>query len=244
MGFAESLARAALEPNAGLGLFEEGTPALGSAVAAELLHGMANWARCLGAATAEAQQWQILCVLHECQVAILGAMLMCAGLAISHRTFECAKSGAKLGCANMGCVRGVLFSRRAFGWQGAVLLSLLLSVPIAAAASLPLEGPDAGRVASEPSNSFSADFTYVTPGTFDRPLELLGAPDGQHGRALRECVRTALSQEPCHPHPHFNAPMKLTSVLDSHLVDIVWRFSTTDCTCSDTPTLPGPLQRP
>ena len=38
--------------------------------------------------------------------------------------------------------------------------------------------------------------------------------------------------------------MKLTSVLDSHLVDIVWRFSTTAGMCSDTPTLPGPLQRP
>ena len=38
--------------------------------------------------------------------------------------------------------------------------------------------------------------------------------------------------------------MKLTSVLDSHLVLIVWRFSTTVCTCSDTQTLLRPLQRP
>ena len=172
VGFAESLARAALEQNAGLGLFEEGTPA--SAVAAELLHCKANWARCLGAATAEAQQWQILFVLHECQMAILGAVLMCACLAVLHRTFECAKPAAKLGCANMGCVRGALSSPRAIGWQRVLLLWLLLSVPTTDAATLPLEGPDAGRVASEPN-------TYVTRGTFDKPLDFLGT-EGQHDK--------------------------------------------------------------
>ena len=54
--------------------------------------------------------------------------------------------------------------------------------------------------------------------------------------------RTCLPLEPTFL--YFNALMKLTSVLDSLLVDIVLRFSTTAGTCSDTPTLPGPLQRP
>ena len=144
VAFAKSLAHAALEPNAGLGLFEEGTPALGSAVAAELLHCMASWARCPGAAAAEAQQWQILFALHECPTAafaaILGAVLMCAGLVVLLGTFECAKSGAKFGVGNLACARGALSSPRALGWQSAGLLGLLLSVPTAAAASLPLDG--------------------------------------------------------------------------------------------------------
>ena len=206
--FAESLAHAALEPNAGPGLLEEGTPALGGAVAAELLHCMA---RCLGVAVAEAQQWQILFALHECQTAILGAMLMCACLVVSHRTFECGRFGAKLGRANMGCARTALSSLTALGWRSVVLLWLLLSVPTAIAASLPLEGPDAGQAASEPSSSFStADFTHITPGSFDAPLDFLGGHDGRHGRELAECVRVVLSHEPSNHVPHFNAPMKLT----------------------------------
>ena len=55
----------------------------------------------------------------------------------------------------------------------AMLLWLLLSMPTSTdAATLPLEGPDAGRVASEPSTF--ADLTYVTRGTFDKPLDVLG----------------------------------------------------------------------
>ena len=56
----------------------------------------------------------------------------------------------------------------------AMLLWLLLSMPTSTdAATLPLEGPDAGRVASEP-NTF-ADLTYVTRGTFEKPLDVLGS---------------------------------------------------------------------
>ena len=194
--FAESLAHAALEPNAGPGLLEEGTPALGGAVAAEVLHCMA---RCLGVAVAEAQQWQILFALHECQTAILGAMLMCACLVVSHRTFECGRFGAKLGRANMGCARTALSSLTALGWQSVVLLWLLLSVPTAIAASLPLEGPDAaaGQAASEPSSSFSTDdFTHITPGSFDVPLDFLGGHNGRHGRELGICVRVVCLMNP------------------------------------------------
>ena len=54
----------------------------------------------------------------------------------------------------------------------AMLLWLLMPTSTDAA-TLPLEGPDAGRVASEP-NTF-ADLTYVTRGTFDKPLDFLGS---------------------------------------------------------------------
>ena len=66
------------------------------------------------------------------------------------------------------------------------------------AASSPLEvgHPDAerGEAASEtlPSSSFAKDFTFVTPGTFDKPLDFLGSPEGSHGRALSECVSAGL----------------------------------------------------
>ena len=84
---------------------------------------------------------------------------------------------------------------RALGWQctSAMLLWLLLSVSITAATSLPLEGPKSGRVASEPSSSFSADFMHVTPVTFDRSHGFLGAPEERHGRALNTCVRGVVS---------------------------------------------------
>jgi hypothetical protein len=122
--------------------------------------------------------------------AALGAAVLCACLVVLHRAFECAKSGcAKLGySAKLGCARG------ARGWQctGAVLL--LLSVPTATAATLPI--PDG--VASS-----SVDFSYVTPGTFDKPLDFLGAPEGGHRRAL-SCVRARM-REPSNL--RFIAPM-------------------------------------
>jgi hypothetical protein len=84
-------------------------------------------------------------------------------------------------------------SPRVLGWQctSALLLWLLLGVPATAAATLPLEGLDAGWVASEPSSSFGSDFTtHVTPGPVENPFDFLG---GQHGRGLATCVRAALS---------------------------------------------------
>ena len=71
---------------------------------------------------------------------VLGALTVCACLVVLHRTFECAKSGAKLGCAKLGRARGALSSPRAHGWQRVVLLWLLLNVPNATAASLTLDG--------------------------------------------------------------------------------------------------------
>ena len=74
-----------------------------------------------------------------------------------------------------------------------MLLWLLLGVPLAASASLPPDPLRPERVASdEPSNLFGSDFTFVAPGMFDKPLALMdAAPDGQHGRALSECVSAA-----------------------------------------------------
>ena len=75
-----------------------------------------------------------------------------------------------------------------------LLLWLLLRAPIAA--SLPLEvgrhdaEREAGRV--PPSAIDGVDFTSVTPGSFDKPLDFLGTPEGSHGRALDECVRAML----------------------------------------------------
>ena len=77
-----------------------------------------------------------------------------------------------------------------------LLLWLLLGVPMAAAASLPsdplhscFEPVASDKARDKPSGSFGSDFTVVAPGMFDKLLALMdAAPDGQHGRALSECV--------------------------------------------------------
>ena len=70
-----------------------------------------------------------------------------------------------------------------------MLCWLLLGVRSAAAASAPPDPLRAEPVAAdEPSNVLGSDFTFVAPGMFDKPLALMDAPDGQHGRALSECV--------------------------------------------------------
>ena len=81
-------------------------------------------------------------------------------------------------------------------WQCMTLLWLLLGAPMVASLPLEVGPPDAERAeaASEtpPSSSLGVDFTFVTPGTFDKPLDFLGSPEGPHGRALNECVSTGL----------------------------------------------------
>ena len=48
----------------------------------------------------------------------------------------------------------------------------------------------------EPSSSLAMDFTFVAPGAFDRPIDLMGTPEGQHGRGLGECVRLRAPSKP------------------------------------------------
>ena len=54
------------------------------------------------------------------------------------------------------------------------------------AAPLALDGPRADVV------EVATDVTFIAPGTFDAPLEFLNA-DGQHGRALSDCVSVWLT---------------------------------------------------
>ena len=66
-----------------------------------------------------------------------------------------------------------------------MLCFLLHNIATATAAvTVPLKGPDAGRLASAPISSFN------------QPLDIFGAPEGQHGRELQSCVRTGVFREP------------------------------------------------
>ena len=79
-----------------------------------------------------------------------------------------------------------------------VLLWLVLEVPVAAASSLSLESMN-----SEAERGLGE--TFVSPGTFDKPLDFLGAQHGGlHGRKLQVSTKPS-----SHPTPsHFIAPMK------------------------------------
>ena len=87
-----------------------------------------------------------------------------------------------------------------------LLLWLLLGVPAASAASVSLSiqrsekagqerfdvTPDEPPSNLKPSVALGTEFTFVAPGTFDKPLALMDGAGGQHGRALSECVRALL----------------------------------------------------
>ncbi len=156
-------------------------------------------------------------------------LMVRACVVVLHRTFECTML-AKFGCAKSGNTRKAdwlssplaceAFGRLRLRWTSVVLLWLLFGAPVAGAASLPMEGDvEHGEVASdEPHSSLGAEFTFVSPGSFDAPLDFLGASEGQHGRTLSECVSTGPQMQFKHlpnfnaqlePRPaHFNAPMK------------------------------------
>ena len=82
---------------------------------------------------------------------------------------------------------------------------------------------DGGRPrTTQPTDSFGREFTFVVPGAFDEPLDLI--PDGQHGRALSECV-SAASRTLRLP---LQGPHEVTNVLDSRCLGACHRFR---CQC-------------
>ena len=80
------------------------------------------------------------------------------------------------------------------------LCLLVLASSRVAAAPLPRGGWQSGEQAAPLASDgpradaveVATDVTFLAPGTFDAPLEFLNA-DGQHGRALSECVSVWLT---------------------------------------------------
>ena len=211
-------------------MLEKGAPALRGAVAAQLLHSSGSWAHCFRTAAAKAEQWERFLWFHSFQAFVAAAccaLMVWACLIVLHRTFEWIKSAiAKLGSSKLGAGARAL-EQSSVGMvrgqcSGVLLLWLIiLRAPIAATLPLEVGRPDAerGEVASgvPPSSAIDGvDFTFVTPGSFDKPLDFLGTPGGSHGRALSEgcvsaapcCACAALQQLPlpCQSPWHFYRP--------------------------------------